>query len=233
MSQTPHSLKITRDTSPLSLNQVRCVNLNLGVDNLFQSPLPPSIPLRSFKKDQWKATIRSHLPEPVVLPLRTEMTPIGPLRSPLLSVVKGRVGVLKKRHRSESISQSASVPAPKKVGMDIFRESKVNVSVSSKKASSGQAASTASGAQVKVNPSKIRVKTVKVAPPQPSAPTVAVKQSGSLPPAFATASDVPFVPLRLSERAEAQVRESCAVVRGQIDPIQSSAPFESEIVRAS
>lgn len=118
---------------------------------------------------------------------------------------------MKKRHRAESLSKEVASPSSKRL----------NVTVSSAKKPVPSAAA-------QTGPAKIRVKTVKLsAAAQDAAPVprssvkasikVPVKPSGAggatsmnrtrseeegtLPASFATGSNEPFVPLRLSERA--------------------------------
>lgn len=148
---------------------------------------------------------------------------------------------MKKRHRAESLSKETSSPSSKRL----------NVTVSSAKKPAPFAAA-------QTSPAKIRVKTVKLSTaPQDAAPVprpsvkasikVPVKPSGAgsasgtgrprseeegtLPASFATGSNEPFVPLRLSERSREQLRESCEAVRGRVEGVKSVVPAEENYVR--
>lgn len=52
-----------------------------------------------------------------------------------------------------------------------------------------------------------------------------------LPKSFATGSDEPFVPLRSSKSAQAQLRESCEAMRGRVKGVRNAAPPEENNVR--
>ena len=149
---------------------------------------------------------------------------------------------MKKRHRAESLSKEVASPSSKRL----------NVTVSSAKKPVPFAAA-------QTSPAKIRVKTVKLSaaaqdaspvprssvkasikvPVKPSGAggatsmnrTRSEEEEGTLPASFATGSNEPFVPLRLSERAREQLRESCEAVRGRVEGVKSVVPEEENYVR--